>query len=444
MPSRKRLLILVGAATVLVLATGVYAFGFYLPNRPANIFKVALTNTADGYDQLAQYVSTTRQNKTFRNAQIDGTYKIDSSVFSTDGSFSEHNDGKNASFSGDIGLATTRLQFNGIVKGVPGTQTPDAYLKVSGIKGLGAQFGMPALDGLDGQWIDIDHTFFDNLLKQARSVSGNSGTLYPTTPSGQDLTDATKVLGDQSRKYLFSTDSSTAVFAMNSFVGKETVDGKTTNHYKVTVNKDHLKTYLSQLGRALDNTKLNSWAKANYNKSLSGVLDLQGMTKSADSIKAGDTFDLWVNTHTKLVHKIRISDKQDPTNNYFELGLNYNGGHEKPLFFNAHTKQDGVGMAVSFGLQANTQTNVLGVNISLTNDDGRGAGAVTFSLNATSKPTSKSVDATVPVGAISLDQAFTQLGLGSYYGDLVQGLGQGLGAATTSQGDNSDPFTVSL
>jgi hypothetical protein len=445
MPSRRRLFAIAGAATVLVLATGGYVLGYYVPNKPSNVFRSALHNTADGYDQLVKYATTTQNAKTFANTQVDGSYKVDSSAFSTDGSFSDHTDQKNSAFSGDIGLGTTRLKLDGVIKGVDGSNYPDAYLKVSGIKGLGDEFGVPALDTLDGQWISIDHTFFSNVLKQAQDASGqSSASSTMSAPSEQDITDAAKVIGDQSRKYLFSTDPGTAVFAMHSFVGKETVDGKQTDHYKVTANKDHLKTYIDELGKALDKTKLNDWSKSNYNKSLSDMLDLPGMMKSADNIKSGDTFDMWVNTKTKLVHKIRISDSADPTNNYFEFGLNYNGGAEKPLFMNVHDKQDGVTTSANIGVNINTDTNVVKMNLGLTSDDGSGNGATNVTMNATAKPTTSQVDVTAPTGAISLSDALNRLGLGGYLDTLSQSLGQGLGSVQSNADQGSNPFTVSL
>ncbi len=445
MPSRKRLLMIAGAATVLVVATGVYGFAYYLPNRPANVFKSALTNTADGYDQLVSYAGDAKTAKAFNNTQVDGTFKVSSSSFSTDGSFSDHSDQNNSSFTGDVGLSTTRLKIDGIVKKASNSSSPDVYFRLGGIKGLGGQLGMPQLDTLDNQWVSVDHTFFDNILKQTQGASGQntSPSVNLTAPSEQDVTAAAKVLGDESHKYLFSTDSSTAVFTMQSFVGKETTDGKSTDHYKVSANKDHLKTFIDELGKSLDKTKLNDWAKTNYGKSLSDLLDVQGMTKSADNIKNGDTFDMWVNTKTKLVHKVRINDKTDPANNYIEFGLNYDGGAEKPVFLNAHTKQDGVTSTANFGLNINTDTNVVKANLNTSNDDGSGSGATTATINVTFKPATGTVDVTAPTGTITLSQALDRLGLTDYVNALTQNLGQGLGSGNaTLQGSGNDQFTI--
>lgn len=439
MPSRKRLYAIAGAATVLVLATGGYVLGYYLPNKPSNVYKTALTNTADGYDQLVSYAGNEQVAKKFQNTEFEGAYKVEGAGLSTDGTFSGHSDKANATFSGDLGLGTTRVKLDTIVKDVPNSESPDAYLKVSGIKGLGSQAGVPALDTLDNQWVSVDHTFFDNLTQQAQQAQGLQSSGSMTPPSQKDVVAAAKAVGEQSRKYLFNTDKATAVFKMDSFVGKETVDGKQTNHYKVTANKDHLKTYLKELGKALDKTKLGDWAKKTYNRPLSEVIDTEGMAKSADGIKSGDTFDLWVNTKTKLVHKVRFSDTKDPKSNYIELGLNSNGGAEKPLFLNFRSNQDGQKLTGTMVLTLNASNNKVKFNVDVDSDQ---SGSTTkFNFNVAAQPASGKVDTAVPSNAISLSEALNRIGLGGYLDLLTQGLSQSL---TAAEGGGANPFTVSL
>lgn len=437
MPSRQRLLMIAGAATVLVLATGAYVFGFYMPNRPSTVFKAALNNTAEGYDQLVTYADKVQSSNTFDNTQIDGTYTIDAGDSTMDGTLTAHIDNGNSTFSADMGASGVRVKLEGMTKKVSNSDTPDAYVKLSGIRGMGANFNMPSLDTLDGQWVAIDHTFFSNF---AKSSAGSSASSNPatTTPSEKDIVAAARVVGSVARKYYFSTTPSTAVFKMTDFVGKETSEGKATNHYKVSVNKDHVKAFATELGTELDKTKLNDWAKTNYGKSLSALVDVEGMKKSADSIKATDTFDLWVNTKTKLVHKVRLHDTSNK-DAYYDLGLNYNGGAEKPFFVNAYTKEGTTTSAVNFGISVNTDTNAVKLTFN-TNSTTDGA-KTTMMLSATAKPTTSKVQVTVPTGTITLLDALNRAGLGSYYGALTSGVGSAL-QNTTQSGAN--PFTVSL
>jgi hypothetical protein len=439
-PSRTKLLAIAGAATILVLGGGGYVLGYYIPNRPVNVYKSALANTGNGYDQLVGYASDDKVAAKFQNTEAIGTYKVESADFSTDGSFKAHVDDKNATFSGDIGLGTTRLSLEGLVKDADSSNSPDTYLKVGGIKGLGAQMGVPELDTLDNQWVTIDHTLLDNLSKQVESSQGlESSQSGMTTPKEADVVEAAKVVGEQSKKYLFTSNKDNSVLVMDSFVGKETIDGKQTNHYKVKADKAHLKTFVEELGKALDKTKLNDWTKSSYDKSLSEVIDIKAMLKQADSIKSGDTFDVWVNTETKMIHKIRFADKKDSDKNYMEFGLNYSSGAEKPFFINVADTADGTESTGKFGITLNTDKNTVKLDFKV--DEMSGEAMSKLSMNMELKPASGKVDATAPGDAISLSEALQRVGLGGYLDALSQGgLSQGLETTAGSE----DPFTVSL
>ena len=419
-PSRGKLLAIAGAASVLVLGGGGYVLGYYIPNRPANVYKAALTNTGEGYDQLTKYAQDKDVAKKLQNTEVSGSYKVETDGASTDGKFKAHVDDKNATFSGDIGLGTTRMTVDGVVKDADNSDSPDLYMKVGGIKGLGAQFGMPALDTLDSQWITIDHSLIDNLSKQVESSQGlNSTSNTMAAPKEEDAVAASKVIGDVSKKYLFTSNKDNAVLEMDSFVGKETVDGKPTNHYKVKANKDHLKAYLKELGKGLDSTNLNDWAKANYDKSISELVNVDEMVKQVDKINSGDTFDLWVNTDTKMIHKVRFADKKDAAKNFMELGLNYSSGAEKPFFINFASDQDGTTTAGKLGMTLNTDTNAMKFELNMDEDTD---GATTkLTVNMDMKPSSSKVDVTVPAGAISISEALQRLGLSDYLNMLSDG-----------------------
>jgi hypothetical protein len=390
--SKSRLIAIAGAAVIVVLGTAGYVFGYYLPNKPENVYKSALTNTGKGYDELVAYLDNKELETKFKTSDASGSFKMESDGFSTDGTFSAKGDEKNGTFSGDIGLGTTRLKIDGVAKDVENSESPDLYLKFGGIKGLGANFGIPELDTLDDQWITVDHSFLDSYLGSIESASGlDSSSSEMKAPKREDVAEAAKAIGEVSKKYLFTGNEETAVFKMKEFVKTETVDGKNTNHYKVSADKAHLKAFSKELGEKLYKTK------------------------SVDDIKDGDTFDIWVNKDTKLVHKVRFTDSANEKS-FMELGLNYAGGDEKPFFLNVATEQDGVKTDVGLKLSINTKTNVFKIDLGLETD---GDAAVSGSIKAEIKPGTGSVKADVPAGAITLSDALAQIGLGGYL-DLLQ------------------------
>lgn len=426
---RGRVLAIAGAATVLVLGAGGYLVGYYIPNRPANVYKTALGNTAKGYDQLVTYLDDKELVEKSKTYEYEGDFKVESADFATDGTFRLKSDSKNTTFGGDIGMGTTRVEVEGMAKDAANSDSPDLYLKVKGITGLGESFGMAQLDALNDQWIAVDHTFLDTYVKQIEQAGGIQEGKGLTTPKQEDMVDAAKAVGTVSKKYLFATDDANAVLEMKEFVGKEEVDGKSTNHYKVAADKANLKAFVKALGESLDKSKLNAWAKDAYGKNLSEVLNVEGMQKSVDGIKDGDTFDVWVNTKTKLVHKFRFTEKEN-TKNYFELGLNYDGGDEKPLFLNVGSETDGQNTTAKFVLTLNTATDAAKGDIDITTDDGESQNV--FTVNLEGKPGTGAVAVEAPEGAISLSEALALIGLDGYLDLLTQSLSGAIAEQTAT------------
>jgi hypothetical protein len=400
-PSRRKLFVLVGAAVVLVAALAAYAFAYYLPNKPENVWRSALDNTSKGYQKLLDYAADDKLSKQYEVADLDGTFAYSSDGLETDGTLKVKSDDKNATFSGDLGIGLTRVNFDGVVKDAANSDSPDMYVKVDGIKGLGSLAGIPQLDALDSQWITLDHTFFDSF------VADEEGAGF-TMPSKADVVEAAEVVGKVSDKYLFTTNKADAVLDMREYVGTEKLDGKDTKHFKVKANKANLKRYLEELGKELDKTKLNDWAEETFDKPLSKQLNLEDAIKAADDLKGDETFDAWVNTKTKLLHKVRFTDAKNPKDNYLDLVLNYDGGNTLPFSLTTHGKD----AVATLDMSVNMDTNV--VKLSADMEDGAEDTASTGSFDFTIKPGSGKVEAEAPEGAISLLEALSLIGLDEY------------------------------
>ncbi|MEK7152362.1 MAG: hypothetical protein AAB834_00295, partial [Patescibacteria group bacterium] len=120
----------------------------------------------------------------------------------------------------------------------------------------------------------------------------------------------------------------------------------------------------------------------------------------------------------KLVHKVRFSEKTDPAKNYFEMGLNYSGGDEKPFFVTLRTS-DGSDVTAGFTVTLNTKTDVVKGDITFKAD--ASTGKAKFEV----KPGTGNVKAEAPADTITLSEAFALVGLGGY-DVLTQGLTSGL------------------
>ena len=408
---QKPVLIAVIAVAAALLIGGGFVFGFYLPNTPDNVYSAGLENTGKAVDQLIAY-SKTQQSTDYKGADFDGTLKFKSPDASFDFDMNGSADvsgnlsaAMNLDLLGDKGSANIRSVH------AAGNDSPDLYLQVNGIKKYLDSNGMNALDSLDGQWISIDHTLLDTYKSQVSDLSG--GVDLTTAPTYAEVQDAEAKVQTVNRQYLYTTNSSTAVLANEQYVGQSTENGRALNRYKVGYNKDHLKAYVKALGAALDSSKLNDWSKkANNGKNLSDVMELSQMQSDISSAKGDYTFDLWVDTGTKLIGKVTFTDT-DPADKggTFTVAQNYTGGDEYPFSVSVNVKDSsGNPQAYTVSSTLNTATNKVTVSLNGTSKDGSGTTSIDLTLHAT--PSKQNISVSAPAGAKSVNDILNELGLG--------------------------------
>jgi hypothetical protein len=406
-PSRphrsRRWLVPLVVFVVLVLLAGGYVFGFYLPNMPANVYKQALNNTAAGYDSLVHY-SQSQAAQSYKGYKLDGSFKISGGGDAGDGTLSGQSDGKNGTGKLDFDLMGQKFTANVRVITASGQTNPDVYLQLTGIKGALDAYGLNALDSLDGQWLTIDHTLFDSVAGNA--AGGNAAKL--TVPTAKQAQDMLAKVGTVNRDYLFTTRSDTAVLTNKKYLGKSTQDGRQAYGYEVGYNKAHLKAYVSSLGKALDSSQLNTWAKQVYDgKSLSDVLDLTQMQKDVDNLKGSETFRLYVDAKTKLVSRLEFTDRSD--NSTFFITQNYTGGSVYPFSVGISGSPESNG---TLRFQLDTKTNTYTFDLSMTpGTKATGGESVTATAHLSVKPTNDNVKVTAPAGAKSITNVLNELGL---------------------------------
>lgn len=405
----------IAGLVALVVLGGAAAFYFGYYTNPSVIYRQALKNTGKGYDRLVTYVDD--QNKAgYKSAAGDGTFKLKIADFSTDGKLAVKGDENNSQLTFDVGTGTGRVDFDmRTIKSIG--DTPDIYIKVGGLKGLGTTLGSPEVDPLlnklDNTWVVVDHTLFDNYLA-AYGADPTESAMKP--PTREQVLDEASAFGKVNQDYVFSTDKDKAVLKVVKKVGKETVDGHKTYHYQVALDRDHVKDYIKAQKTALKDSKFYSWIKDN--QGASGVDEMfDEMQQSANNIKESDTFDLWVDTKNHIIYKVRFSDdKSNAPQEYTDLGLDYKGGDNYPFFIAGQTKESGDGTTViNAVINVNTKSNDVNFTFKVKND---GPDAGTFDLGMKFKPGKSSVKVEKPAGAKPVAQLLTELG----YPEIAQQL----------------------
>jgi hypothetical protein len=419
-----------GVVALLVIGgAAAFYFGYYA--NPTVVYNQSLKNTAKGYDKLVTYVE--QQSKLETKAYTgDGTFKIKSNSFSTDGKISVKGSEKSGELKFDFGLAATRVDADiRFLKSA--SSNPDIYIRAEGIKGLGTVAGAPEMDAmlakLDGTWIAIDHTLLDSF---GGAVAGQAPA-SSEPPTEEQINDALKSLSKANQEYLFASGDK-AVLKVVKNHGAETVDGHKTYHYQMTLNKANVKKYITAQKTALKSSKLNDWIKQNnYQDMVDATFD--DIQQSANGIKESDTFDLWVDAKQRLIYKVRFVDEKNPVENYVDLGLDYTGGDKFPFFITGQSKEGS--NKTTFTLVATLNTLDGNTDLKLTV---KNTGAEAFDMNAnfTLKPSKSAIKIEKPSGSKPLAEVLSEIGLGGYV-EQLQALSGGAAPSPTAPPSGIDP-----
>lgn len=403
--SKKKWLIpsIAGGALLVLLSTG-YVFGMYLPNRPEAVFKSSMSRSGAAADKLIEY-SQTLDKTGYTGAAMDGTLAVKSSALSFDATMQGKTDGTNSEMTVAANIAGEKMDVDLRMLDSATSDSPDLYLKVSGVKQILGSSGGSQLASLDGQWIAVDHTLLDTYKKQLESSAGASADLG-VAPTAEQINDASAKVQAVNKMYLFTSDEAKSVVAYKSFVGKETVDGRSVNHYTTTANKTNLKAYIEALGKALDSSKLDTWSTAqNDGKHISELLDTKSIKDSVDDIGDNETFDMYVDAKTKLVQSVTFTDKTEGNSGTLTFAQNYTGGDTYPFSVRVKSADAADNMDITLGMSLNTKTNA--VDMALKGD----TGDINMDMKAKITPNKEKVTVQAPSGAKPVTQVMKQLGL---------------------------------
>ena len=408
-----------GVASVALLAIGGAAFYFGYYTNSSFVYKQSLAKSGKGFTELTNQFLAADMTK-YKGYTGTGTYQVASEGFKTDGKVAFKSDKSNSEMTFDVGIGVSRLDFT--VRSLKSVSTnPDLYIKVNGLNGLGEMLG-PEYGALtskyNDKWIVVDHTLLDNAQSQI------AGTKESAAPTSDQIIDEVNAFTKVNEVYVFSTDPETSVTTVLETYGKKSIDGHDVIHYKVGYNKSNVKKYITAQHSALKNSKLNDWIKANdYTKQVDEAHT--DLLKSADKIKATDSFDLYADIKNRVIYKVRLSETKNPAANYIEVGLDHNGKDEIPFFLAGKSEDQKTDFRMN--IKADTKTNVIAVDFKITGDMATKSSA---SGEFKFKPTNESILIAKPESAKQIAELFSELGLGDPFG-AVSTVGETLGVSTS-------------
>ncbi len=404
----KKKLIVIASAVIfaLLIAGGVgYVFGFYLPNKPENIWKTGIARTGEAVDRIITASTEKAKLDQYKKSQISGDiqYKNNEGKFvgKFDVKFENTKANLDTSFNYENNLGD-KVDISGklLAELVEGSNFPNMYLQISGFAPFGFDAILPGISDLDGRWIAIEEPFLKSL-----NLTLPEGDINQNSITSDDTSLFVRTISATSNKYLFSTAPETGVFEMMKFVAKETLDdGMEAYRYEVKINDKNAISYCRELVENLFESELYK-KLPNFNPDTIKVDKTYSLEQCddawGDSLKKLRTYDVWIDSKYKLMHKIRFVDIED-AKKYTEIGQDYKGGDEISLFVRDYKDEQPNG---SFIIDTNLVTNITKAEFEFSDDEA----SIVMSLEA--KPYDGTIDTSKPLDAIQIEEIFAAYGI---------------------------------
>lgn len=444
----KKTFIIAGLAVFTLLLIPIFTFAFYIPNTPKHVWSSGLNNTGKETDKIIEklqdpkaYKLLEKNNILFKGAVAsEGTdiklsfdSKYDSTKSNSNVDVSGKGDGKS-------------YKINAQVKTIlPDSATfPNIYFKISGLSSLGLDEILGSVKKYDNTWIAVEQDYYNSVLdnKKATDKQDNKNITQ------QDIISILSDLNLVAKEYVFTSDPNKAVVEMVSFVGKEPSEGIKANHYKAKINKDHAVAYCKATTEKLFSNKSL--------KRIAGTSDATYQQTKKDSLNSCETdiknfdiaktYDVWVDTKYKLMHKVRfyedlakankqsesekaqcVKDAESSGGNgsqdckyyddmiqkgerYYEYGQVFRGGSQINLFAHSSENVNGSKSDTRLDLAINTDKLQLAGKIAYT-DKPKGGSQSKANFTILTNPQTGKIEAEKPVGAVPIQNVLNDFGL---------------------------------
>ena len=410
-------------ASIFLFGGSAAAYMQFVVNSPDNIWQRGMSSTVKGLDAVSQTYSQNRD----KPKKVDGTFKVVSPL-AADGSVHMLADQKNADMTIDASASGARVSADVRMIDADSSENPDIYFQVKGLDSVGALLGLAGpeaaefsdmLKTVDGQWYVVDHTLLDQLANQ-----GGGDSKAPTL-SQEDIDKITSSFLNVVKDDLFSTDSNKAVFEVSKNIGKEDFEGTKTYRYEVGVNKEHLKSFLTDMKAAMGSTKLADVVADFSGKSYDETINLDELfaeIEKQDFTNAKG--DVWVEASGRYIRNIRLyPDAQSKDKNYFDISIPYKGDEVIPVVLKVTSDENGSSVTTTSGVEFNKANSDMHFYAKADIPGNDISAAMNFEYDFTIKATNDAPKAVKPDGAKNATELLSLI-YGDMSGDFSSSLNQ--------------------
>lgn len=271
--SKKPLFITLIAAAVVCILLGASAAAYYVVmNKPQNVLNAALANQ----------FSTGKVNSVNFEGSLDIKPKGSNTISTTFTGASDNDGAFTMNAKVDAVVTTVKVDFES-------ADGKSYYLRLGGLDGIdqllgasGASGMAPAIASINNQWLEITQ----GMLKQL---------------TGSD-TDVSSKLSDADRQKLADAYKQSQFLVVSKTLKDESIKGKSSRHYQVTVDKTKLKSFVAAVKAAnLSAVKITGDNVKEFNK-------------EADKTDFGKyPVDVWVSKADKLINQVTFQGSSDGT-----------------------------------------------------------------------------------------------------------------------------------
>lgn len=349
--NKKPLIIALSALGVTLLLVLGGVFGYYIPNRPENVWNSGLDRSGTALTSLIENLTEEEKLEQWSSSEIDASIEYQTPGGNFSGNLNLLIDQQNATGSFAMGLdgsdpeagADGEFSLDFAAENLDDQNLTDIFFRYSGAEMFGLDFFVPGISSFEGQWIHADAEY----LRSAWQREGSEPEEYNPITS-QESAQLAQVIADTTSEYVFSTDPDKAILENQEFAGDEEVDGLRTYRYKVSFNQDNAEKYcLTLTERVIEEPAY---------KKLSGLEDeaLQSEKQAAadrcqnSAQEAADdveTFDIWIDRDSKLIYKVRFEDSDNSS--FVELGQKPNDDNKLVIFANFEGQNQNAGVPES-------------------------------------------------------------------------------------------------
>lgn len=427
--SKKKKIVL-WSSLVLLLALGGagFVFGYYLPNKPENVWKTGLNRTGEALQKTVTTATEKSRMDSFAKSQVSADARFTSADSTVTGTLATTYDERKQNGNLDVTIKQTEqpdkvfgAKFLSELK--EGSLYPSLYFQLNGLKSLGIEgleVFFPGISEYDGKWIAVEEDYIRSVTEEIAKAKTDQPEAAQPTPaepkkeepvSSEDVAELARTTTGVLGEYLLTTEPTKAVFEQRKFIGKETVEGMKTYRFQVAINKAHAKDFCKAMVERVYATAIGKKTIANDPDQQVNDKAKESRTKECqdsveNDIKQDETFDLWIDTKYKLVHKIRAYSDDKKT--YADIGQTYKGGDDLSLFVIMHEDED---PTTDDKLTLDTNLKSGETKVALTMKSAKEGDVYDLSAALSAKPYTEEIKIEKPAGAVPVKSIFERYGI---------------------------------